>query len=96
MKVYRYHDCDRMHRTYMTVARCVWPKALWIKGNEHGRFALVSWCRGWRPTVTLHDSAPAAFTAKQHIDELGCGGRCVGKHELVELAQTVSSSPTPY
>lgn len=33
VKTYRRHGCQAKHRTYKTVAKCIWPKATWVHGE---------------------------------------------------------------
>lgn len=88
VKIYSQHNCARKHRSYMTLAKCVWPKAVWVAG-EDGPYATVSRCpSSGNPvglTVELHASRDAAVAALQLIDETACGGSCRGLHELIEL-----------
>lgn len=56
-------------------------RVVWVKGA--GRFACVSYCRG--TTVTLCPTLAAALNAKEHIDRRACCGRCLRKHEVVEV-----------
>jgi len=88
VKIYRKHNCARKHRSYMALAKCVWPKAVWIAGAE-GPYATVSRCpsNGYSMalTVELHTSLEAAKAALRLFDETACGGSCRGLHELVEL-----------
>ena len=90
MKVYRQHYCERNHRTMAAVAKCLWPRAVWVHGE--GEYACLAWCgSGPRPgpalTVELFTTAAAAEGAKAAIDHGGCGGRCEGerRHELVHM-----------
>jgi len=86
VKIYRRHYCERRHRTYRTLAKCLWPRALWIVGE--GPYATLAWCpRGL--TVELHRTREAAEEAKACIDVTGCGGLCQGRHEIIILARTV-------
>jgi hypothetical protein len=65
------------------IAKRKWPKAVWISGE--GPYASVAYCpRGI--TVALYETLPEAERAKQMIDDTGCGGLCVGDHEIVKLA----------
>ena len=82
MKTYRRHYCERKHRTYRTLAKCIWPRAVWVVGE--GPFALLAWCRDL--TVTLHWDYDGAVEAKRLIDSDACGGRCTNRHEIVKLA----------
>jgi hypothetical protein len=81
VKVYRRHCCERSHRTYRTLAKCIWRRAAWIAGE--GPFALLAWCRAL--TVTLHATHDDALEAKRTIDLSACGGRCTGRHEIIRL-----------
>lgn len=81
MKIYRKHNCSRTHRTWATLAACMWPRAAWITGN--GRYAVVARCRAL--TVTLHETIDDAEMAKRVIDGSACGGMCWGNHELIEI-----------
>jgi hypothetical protein len=82
LKTYYRHYCARRHRSYKTLAGCLWPSAVWIKGE--GSYAVLAHCK--RLTVTLHDGADGALAAKRRIDDFGCGGRCVNEHEVIYLA----------
>jgi hypothetical protein len=86
MKVYRRHYCDSRHRTYRTLARCIWPRAEWVSGD--GPYASVSYCRVL--TVELHQTAETAEKALRLIDQIACGGRCYGRHELIRLERGAS------
>jgi tRNA-dihydrouridine synthase len=59
-------------------AKRLWPRAAWI-----GRYASIAHCRN--VTVSLFDDLAEAETAKSVIDETGCGGVCIGNHEIVDL-----------
>lgn len=88
MKTYRQHGCARQHRTWHSLARCMWPRAAWVAGD--GPFASVSWCpRGL--TVVLHETALGAANAVRTIDAAGCGGRCIGNHEVIRLERSDES-----
>lgn len=95
-KKYRRHNCKRKHRTYLTLARCVWKNAIWVRPFEGGdnsaeyRFALVTNCRkpymrGDQRTVSLWLSAEMVKRQKTFIDRFGCGGGCSRVHEIIEL-----------
>lgn len=88
VKIYRRHYCSKKHRTRATLARCIWPKAVWIIGE--GDYAVLAWCgsgprSGHSLTITLHEEAAQAEDAKAVIDAEGCGGRCQGLHEVVKM-----------
>lgn len=88
IKAYSQHKCTRQHRTYKAFAKCVWPKAAWISGE--GPYATVTRCphsvnlRGVI-TVMLHKSVEVAQHALREVNNTGCGGQCIKKHELIEL-----------
>jgi hypothetical protein len=68
--------------SYSQKAKRKWGrKAASIQGT--GRYALLAWCRTL--TVTLWDDLEEAEARKGIIDRGGCGGRCVGHHEIVDL-----------
>ena len=65
-------------------AKSLRPKAIWIQGD--GEYASISDCpRG--PTIILHRTRERADRAKDFIDRLGCGGKCLGEtgHSIVHL-----------
>lgn len=83
-KIYRRHNCQRQHRSYRTLAKCMWPRATWISG--HGPYATLARCRAL--TVQLHSTITDALQAKRVMDASGCGGRCPctgSGHDLVQL-----------
>ncbi|MET7639348.1 hypothetical protein [Streptomyces sp. NPDC005438] len=88
-KRYRQHHCTRAHRTYNALAKCMWPRAVWVCGE--GPYATVSRCpSGGRRnalTVALWSTHEAALSAKKIIDDSMCGGSCWGArgHEIVQL-----------
>jgi hypothetical protein len=87
-KLYRRHNCTADHRTYKTLAKCIWPRALWIDGE--GSYAVLSRCEHGPHsvpclTVTLWTDPDEARLAKSEIDATGCGGRCARQHEIIEL-----------
>jgi hypothetical protein len=63
-------------------------KAEWIQGD--GQFALLAWCRVL--TVTLWPTMAEAEQSKKFIDELGCGGMCTRKHEIIDLSIATPSN----
>jgi hypothetical protein len=81
--IYRRHYCGAKHRTYRTLAQCIWKRAVWIDGE--GPYALLARCR--RLTVTLHETAEAAEESKEQIDATGCGGGCHKDHMIVQLVE---------
>lgn len=79
------HNCTRKHRSYQTLAKCIWNDSPWIVGD--GPIALVS-CQPRRyrhGAVTLHDDVEAALPHKRQIDDTACGGACHGDHRLIRL-----------
>jgi hypothetical protein len=89
-KVFRLHRCSRLHKTHLSLSRCMFPTAAWVQGE--GPYALLAWCSVL--TVTLHPAAADALAAKAQIDDTGCAGRCYGRHEIVmiDLGSTAWSS----
>ena len=81
MKTYRRHYCEKAHRTYRTTAKCLWKRAAWITGE--GPYASVANCRAL--TVILYTTAEDAQKAKQFIDNVGCGGQCHKRHEIIKI-----------
>lgn len=81
--VYRQHGCSARHRTYKTLAKCMWPRAEWIYGE--GEYALISYCGV--TTVTLWPDYQDAVDRKRMIDSTACGGRCSfgPQHKIVRL-----------
>lgn len=82
------HPCERVHRRYAGLARCLWPEHEAIDGE--GPFATVSYCqtpsiRHNTTTVLLWVSEDAARKAMAEIDDTGCGGGCRGHHALIRL-----------
>lgn len=80
-KKYRQHYCSSSHRSYRTMAKCMWKRAVWVTGE--GPFAVLAHCRVL--SVTLHKTPEAAEAAKKTIDSTACGGACNGRHEIVEV-----------
>jgi hypothetical protein len=82
------HNCSARHRTYQAMAKCLWPRAVWVEGE--GPYATVSYCqspsyRGNSTSVMLHKTEAAAGKAMAAIDRFGCGGGCTENHRLLEL-----------
>lgn len=78
---YTRHYCPRNHRTMKTLTACLWPRAHWVL--SYGNYASVSKCRG--TTVWLWPTPAEALAAKAAIDATYCGGRCTGRHQVIEL-----------
>lgn len=81
MKTYRRHNCTRHHRSHNTLAKCIWPHAIWITGE--GPYALLARCRTL--TVTLYADPESSRTAQHGIDRSGCSGGCSRNHETIHL-----------
>lgn len=85
MKTYRFHKCQRTHREYHTLARCIWPYAIWVWGA--GPYATLAKCdRRW--TVRLWPTEAEAREVLRAIDYSGCGSGCDltgAQHELIQL-----------
>lgn len=58
-----------------------WPKANWISGR--GPHACLAHCG--ELTIELCNSPAEAADAKAMIDATGCGHRCCGRHEIIDL-----------
>jgi hypothetical protein len=75
--------------TIAAVARCCWPKTVWVQGD--GPFATVSRCVSARPryagyvSVQLHQTEADARDALDVIGRSGCGGVCSRDHEIYVL-----------
>lgn len=82
MKRYRRHNCNAVHRTFSAMANCIWRRAVWIDGE--GPYATIAYCGG-QTTVALHATEDAAHDALKLITPYGCGSRCCGDHDMVEL-----------
>ena len=54
-----------------------------IEGD--GPYALLAWCKTL--TVRLHPSMQEAEKSKANIDQIGCGGTCSRRHEIVDVRQ---------
>ncbi len=89
IKVYSRHNCQRKHQSFAALAKCIWRRAEWISGN--GAYATLAHCRVL--TVELHQTLDTARQAKAAIDSTACGGRCYGRHELVQLADPMEAKP---
>ena len=79
-------SCGKQHRTYRTLAKCIWPRAAWIAGR--GPFALLAHCSVL--TVTLHETLESALAAKNVIDRTACGHACHRAHKIVRLDESAS------
>jgi len=51
MTTHRRHRCKRRHRSYRTLAKCIWRRAQWVKGE--GPYAVLYHLGGL--TVSLHE-----------------------------------------
>lgn len=81
LKHYRLHNCSAKHRSFRTLAACVWRRTCWIRGT--GPYATVAYCRS--TSVQLHDTREEAEGSLAFINELACGGFCRKDHHLVKL-----------
>jgi len=71
------------NKTWYTKAKRKWGRqAEWIEGE--GRYAVLAWCRVL--TVILCQTRDESEQKKKFIDEIGCGGFCAKKHEIIDLA----------
>src|SRR5262245_27463134 len=80
--------CWRRHKSWRTLARFWWPRAIWISGD--GTLASVSACHRGN-TMQLHPTIEAAEQAKLIIDRAACGGRCVRAHKIVDIRDLVEA-----
>jgi hypothetical protein len=79
--------CYRRHKSWLTLAKCQWPRATWVQGNPPlpgPCFAVVSHCHPGC-TVTLWATLAEAMQSKGLIDRLACGGGCYRAHRLLRL-----------
>lgn len=97
MTTYRMDRCPRKHRTFAAIAKCLFPRAEWIKGE--GQYAVLAHCNVL--TVWLFPTQAEAQDAKAAIDRTACGSRCHKRHEITQIHQsdkagapTVTTSPT--
>ena len=87
VKAYRAHNCERVHRTYTAMSRCLWPNGV-LEGSETGPYALVWWFDQW-PTITLHDTADDALAkltdTERQLEWMGEGHLNNRHHKVVRL-----------
>jgi hypothetical protein len=76
-------QCGRRHRSYETVAECLWPRATWISGD--GPYAVLAHCNDLL-TVNLHADQPTAEESIGALDQFGCGYACGRRHEIVLIS----------
>jgi hypothetical protein len=83
MRRYSRHNCDKTHRTYNALARCIFrpERPYWIWGE--GPFALICRCDGL--TISLHQIEREALADKRQIDRAGCCSPCERRHEIVAI-----------
>ncbi len=74
--------CGRRHRSYDTVAECLWPGA-WITGD--GPYAVLAHCDELL-TVSLHPDHVIAEESIDVLDQFGCGHACGRRHEIVLIS----------
>ena len=89
MKTYRNHYCSARHRTFPTLAKCLWPRAEWIIGN--GPVALLAHCGVL--TVSLYPNRDELQPALDMINRTGCGHRCGRRHEIIQLPDPAEALP---
>ena len=89
--IYREHNCTRQHRTYATMAKCLWPRAVWVNGE--GPYATVAYCNG-NTSIQLHEALEEARASMAQIDATGCGSRCGRRHKLLRLELSSASTPS--
>jgi hypothetical protein len=75
--------CGRNHRSYETVAECLWPKATWISGE--GPYAVLAHCNELL-TVSLHPDEAIAEESIGVLDQFGCGYACGRRHEIIQIS----------
>jgi hypothetical protein len=88
LKTYRKHNCERAHRSFRTLATCMFPRAHWVVGE--GAYATLAWCGGL--SVMLHSDLEKATISKDQIDMTGCGHLCTKRHEVVRLELSSTGS----
>lgn len=81
MKRYTKHQCECRHKSVQTFLRCAYPSAAWVVGD--GSYAVITYCR--TPTITLWPKPDLAQAALTELNALACGGRCTGRHEIVQI-----------
>ena len=82
MNATHYHRCARQHHAATALARCTFPDAGWIRGD--GPFGVVAWCSV--VGITLYATADAATAALAALNDTGCGRRCTGHHDVLQLS----------
>ena len=82
MNATHYHRCSRQHHVPTALARCTFPDAGWIAGD--GPFGVVAWCSV--VGITLYPTATAATAALAALNDTGCGRRCTGHHDVLQLS----------
>lgn len=85
--VYREHRCDRLHRNYLTLARCIFWKAETITGDGPWAVPSCTWL-----TVSLHETEEDARETARFLSRVRCGHRCLGGHRVIQLAVRVGSA----
>lgn len=69
---------------YIERAKKVWRGAEWIQGE--GQFALHARCGVL--TIQLYPTYSEALGAIKELDRLGCGGKCIEDHFIMEIHPT--------
>lgn len=75
------HNCTKQHRNYQTMAMCMFPRNAWIIGE--GPYMSIAFCGSI--TIMLFTDPAEALKAKTEIDDTQCGGRCSGRHEVIQI-----------
>jgi hypothetical protein len=65
-----------------------WRRARTVDGD--GPFALLAHCRVL--TITLHETSESAEKDKAMIDNVGCGGCCYKRHEIIDMRSRMMAS----
>ncbi|EME65371.1 hypothetical protein G352_10307 [Rhodococcus ruber BKS 20-38] len=55
----RNHKCDRTHRKYRALAKCLCPNAQFEDDDREGPYAFIAWVDRW-PTIVLCDTLEVA------------------------------------
>lgn len=71
--------CKVAHRKYEVMAKCLWPRAVWVTGD--GKYALVAYCG--QVSVTLWGTHPKALSEMEGLRL--CGHACTGNHRVIDM-----------
>ena len=80
--MFRHDGCPVRHRSWRTLAGCIWRRAEYVTGD--GPWALLTLCPPLE--VSLHQTEEEAVSMRQMLDRCGCCGSCVGMHRIVNLS----------